>query len=230
LFKYMKMYKIGLLLLTSTQTSTIMSNRKYANKYTAKENCALSSTTTVYPMAYKPILEVCLCVACFICGPGFADRLCGCGSFPGICRGRFRRAGAEAAGGRCLPPGKNCAAGASPGKWERRAKRMMTEKRISPCVHCTRVQNPGECENKSCSDWRQWFICRWDAMRREPRQIRDQDGEILGVAVGGNRYAAPHQVRKYLRQDPCEGCLIPRDLCAIPCRIRRKPPASSSHR
>ena len=34
LFKYMKMYKTGLLLLTSTQTSTIMSNRKYANKYT----------------------------------------------------------------------------------------------------------------------------------------------------------------------------------------------------
>lgn len=35
----------------------------------------------------------------------------------------------------------------------------MTEK--SPCRSCTRVKDPGNCENKCCRVWNQWFLKSW---------------------------------------------------------------------
>ncbi len=31
----------------------------------------------------------------------------------------------------------------------------------SPCLTCTRVKNPGDCENKNCRVWSDWFLSRW---------------------------------------------------------------------
>lgn len=93
---------------------------------------------------------------------------------------------------------------------------------ISPCMRCTRVADPRQCENKNCRPWRQWFVEKWDTMRAAPRLAAEhQPREIEGVCIGGQRYALPHRVSSYLETDPCQGCLCPRDLCVIPCRIKR---------
>lgn len=93
---------------------------------------------------------------------------------------------------------------------------------IKPCLRCTRVRDPLECDNKNCRPWRQWFTERWDQLRREPRLRREaMERQPEGMVIGGQRYALPHRVHSYLDHDPCEGCLCPRDLCVIPCRIKR---------
>jgi len=93
---------------------------------------------------------------------------------------------------------------------------------IKPCISCTRVLDPENCENKNCRVWQRWYVETWDAMRREPRLQREQQPkETEGMVIGGVRYALPHRVHDYLRNDPCQGCLCPRDLCVIPCRIKR---------
>ena len=35
-----------------------------------------------------------------------------------------------------------------------------------PCKGCTRVKDPRDCENKSCAEWREWWLKRWEAMRK----------------------------------------------------------------
>lgn len=74
------------------------------------------------------------------------------------------------------------------------------EKRVSPCVSCSRVLDPEACENKNCKAWRCWFIARWDQLR---------------TAMGGEQVA-----RGYLDADPCEGCLCPRELCPADCQVK----------
>lgn len=92
----------------------------------------------------------------------------------------------------------------------------------SPCTHCTKVQDPRQCENKDCRQWQQWFIEKWNAMRVVPRlDIEKRPREPEGVCIGGKYYALPHRVDSYLTKDPCDSCLCPRDLCVIPCRVRR---------
>jgi len=47
----------------------------------------------------------------------------------------------------------------------------MNEKyRVSPCVGCTRVLNPGDCENKTCKAWKAWFLHRWAGIHAYGRQ------------------------------------------------------------
>lgn len=93
---------------------------------------------------------------------------------------------------------------------------------ISPCMRCTRVKDPRQCENKNCTLWRQWFVEKWDAMRAAPRLAVEHKPKVPeGVCIGGQHYALPHRVHSYLGTDPCQGCLCPRDLCVIPCRIKR---------
>ena len=89
----------------------------------------------------------------------------------------------------------------------------------SPCLTCTRVPNPRNCENKQCRLWQRWFLARWNLIHTWPRAVMDrEDFRPGGVAVGGSLYAHPDEVRRYLATDPCKGCLCPRDLCATPCR------------
>ena len=91
-----------------------------------------------------------------------------------------------------------------------------------PCIGCSRVADPQNCEDKSCRAWRRWFVESWDSMRREPRLCRETMPKIPeGTVIGGQHYALPHRVRSYLGTDPCCGCLCPRDLCVIPCRVKR---------
>lgn len=91
-----------------------------------------------------------------------------------------------------------------------------------PCNRCVKVPDPHQCENKDCRQWRQWFIDKWDTLRVKPRlEIETRPRESEGVCIGGRYYALPHRVDNYLRNDPCEKCLCPRDLCVLPCRIKR---------
>lgn len=91
---------------------------------------------------------------------------------------------------------------------------------MSPCFACTRVFDPEDCTDKSCRVWREWFLEQWERSRMALRQLKEIPGETAGVAVGGCRYAAPHQVRRYFREDPCGTCLCPSELCRTPCRKR----------
>ena len=96
------------------------------------------------------------------------------------------------------------------------------EKYPSPCLRCTRVPDPRNCDNKRCQPWRQWFLDRWELLRSVPRQQMEQ--VVLtpnGSSIGGTRYTPPSQLQTYLRTDPCKACLCPKDLCTSPCRIRR---------
>lgn len=59
-------------------------------------------------------------------------------------------------------------------------------------------------------------------MRRQPRlQMETKKKEMEGVCIGGVTYALPHRVENYLENDPCKTCLVPRDLCMLPCRVKR---------
>ena len=106
----------------------------------------------------------------------------------------------------------------------RRERRAVDMKKVqgrnpSPCLTCTRVPNPRNCENKQCKLWQRWFLARWNLIHTWPRAVMDrEDFRPGGVAVGGSLYAHPDAVRRYLATDPCKGCLCPRDLCATPCR------------
>lgn len=64
----------------------------------------------------------------------------------------------------------------------------------NPCAHCRRLNEPENCENKECLQWRSWFIGWWDAMRAQ-----------------------------YLSRvtDPCETCMCSKQQCAEPC-VQRK--------
>jgi len=74
------------------------------------------------------------------------------------------------------------------------------EKRVSPCMACSRVLDPDACENKNCKAWRCWFIARWD-------QLRTRLGGDQVTAAGG-----------YLDRDPCEGCPCSGQLCTWSCQ------------
>lgn len=58
----------------------------------------------------------------------------------------------------------------------------MIDKQVpSPCLTCTRVRDPKNCENKSCMDWRAWFLERWETVRRNIRMFlekRDRGEEV----------------------------------------------------
>lgn len=100
---------------------------------------------------------------------------------------------------------------------------MQKEKDImdSPCLTCTRVKNPRNCENKTCKDWQAWFIDRWEAMRRNIRTGMDRAPITeQGVPLGGRQYASPHRVREFLQTDPCNTCYCPRDVCTSPCQLK----------
>lgn len=88
----------------------------------------------------------------------------------------------------------------------------------SPCLECTRVRDPQNCENKLCKEWQAWFIDRWEAMREHVRaEMETNNTKEVGVPLGGQLYASPHRVRKYLQTDPCSSCLYPKNACHSPC-------------
>lgn len=93
---------------------------------------------------------------------------------------------------------------------------------LSPCMKCVKVANPGLCEDKTCDAWRKWYIEKWNAMRvRQRLSMEHLAMEREGVNIGGEIYALPHRVKGYLETDPCEKCLCPKDLCRVPCKVKR---------
>lgn len=93
---------------------------------------------------------------------------------------------------------------------------------ISPCVLCTRVKDPGNCENKNCKVWQKWFLARWELIRGFPRQAMEQAPLTpVGISLGGHIYCHPSQKRDYIANNPCDTCKCPQDLCTAPCRVRR---------
>lgn len=88
----------------------------------------------------------------------------------------------------------------------------------SPCLTCTRVKDPKNCENKLCKDWQAWFIDRWDTMRKNLcAQAAIDPAQEVGVHLGGHKYVSPHRIREFLRVNPCMTCVYPADACTSPC-------------
>ncbi len=147
--------------------------------------------------------------------PSGRDSFCRRQIFGGHCRWP----GVQAAVQRCFTRGGNNANDVRNWKGE---MVMRTNKKPSPCLTCTRVADPRNCENKNCQLWRKWFLGRWEQIHNYPRVKMEQAKmQPVGVNVGGTHYAAPHQVTGYLETDPCEKCLCPKDLCTSACRVRR---------
>ena len=92
---------------------------------------------------------------------------------------------------------------------------------LSPCLHCTRVKNHRNCENKNCKPWQKWFAGSWENTRRLFRRGMDVAPALpAGVPLGGRRYDSPHRTTEYLETDPCDRCKLSSDLCHTPCRAR----------
>lgn len=49
----------------------------------------------------------------------------------------------------------------------------------SPCKSCTTVEDPADCERKTCKRWRTWFLEQWDYLA--PRIL-----QMLKEKEGGN--------------------------------------------
>lgn len=95
--------------------------------------------------------------------------------------------------------------------------------KLSPCTHCTKVPDARQCNNKDCAPWRRWYLEQWENMRaqvKENTQLKSQGQE--GCSIGGVRYALPHRVKGYLDTDPCRGCMCPKELCLVPCAVKRR--------
>ena len=92
------------------------------------------------------------------------------------------------------------------------------EKMPSPCKTCRLVSSSYGCDNKNCPRWSAWWKDQWERTRALFRAAMD-------VPVKKNPYAfqydTPDQVRRYLSEDPCEKCKIPKDLCSTPCRSKK---------
>lgn len=133
-------------------------------------------------------------------------------------RDRFRQAGAHFAAQRYLRRDDPYAIDVQRGV----RLNMESNGQLSPCLSCSRVKDPENCENKNCKLWRQWFSSRWDAVRSNPRlQMEGTSAGLEGVSIGGRSYVLPHRIREYLEKNPCRDCMCPRELCTSPCPARR---------
>ena len=93
---------------------------------------------------------------------------------------------------------------------------------VNPCALCARVKDPENCENKNCKIWQKWFLSRWELIRGYPRQAMDQMPlKPVGISLGGHIYCHPSQRIDYIKNNPCDACKCPRELCTGPCRVRR---------
>ena len=92
----------------------------------------------------------------------------------------------------------------------------------APCRRCIRVKDTRNCNNAQCAAWRAWFAESWEHIRAYPRaQMDSPNAKPLGVSVGGRFYLHPDQLRAYCKNDPCEDCTSPGDLCKTPCRAKK---------
>ena len=91
---------------------------------------------------------------------------------------------------------------------------------LSPCLYCSRVPDPGMCDNKKCRPWQRWFSRRWDDTRQTfCRSMSTATVEPDGVPIGGKLYNPPDRLREYLGKPPCMRCPLPTDLCEAACPV-----------
>ena len=99
---------------------------------------------------------------------------------------------------------------------------MVSVHNYSPCLTCTSVRDPANCENKNCARWRTWFIGKWEALRQDHRLRMERTAPALdSVSIGGMPYVLPHRAQDYLQKNPCSDCPCPKNLCTTPCPSRR---------
>ena len=109
-----------------------------------------------------------------------------------------------------------------PGGTVRKMARYKHPAEVNPCLSCTLVRDPENCQNKNCVAWQQWFIRRWDQLRLAcRREMEELELTPIGVNIGGSYYTPAHRRLEYLRNNPCDNCLCPKDLCQTPCLLRR---------
>lgn len=90
----------------------------------------------------------------------------------------------------------------------------------SPCLHCTRVKDPKNCENKACKEWQAWFINRWESMRSFVRaEMEHTEAKDVGLPLGGHHYPHPHLIQEYLDNHPCDRCPCQKG-CSTPCPVK----------
>ena len=46
-----------------------------------------------------------------------------------------------------------------------------------PCLNCTRVEDPSNCEIKTCGKWRYWWLAEWEKIRNYGKQMGIERGE-----------------------------------------------------
>ena len=48
--------------------------------------------------------------------------------------------------------------------------------RKNPCLTCTLVERPKDCDRKGCVAWQNWWLERWENMRsRYCRELMDEE-------------------------------------------------------
>ena len=83
----------------------------------------------------------------------------------------------------------------------------------SPCLDCTRVKDPKNCENKNCKEWQAWFIDRWESMRTYVQAQMEKENAVATPA----KILTTHPQGK---EDPCDTCPFPKDMCHTPCLVK----------
>lgn len=48
-----------------------------------------------------------------------------------------------------------------------------------PCLNCTRVKRPKDCNLKGCGAWKNWWIEKWDELRSKcfPGEERTEEDD-----------------------------------------------------
>ncbi len=46
-----------------------------------------------------------------------------------------------------------------------------------PCLNCTKCQDPKNCENKHCSEWKRWFLGKWGQFNRFWKRYGESGGK-----------------------------------------------------
>ena len=46
-----------------------------------------------------------------------------------------------------------------------------------PCLNCTRAEDPSDCEIKTCSAWKRWWLKEWEETRKKLKAIAGLEEE-----------------------------------------------------
>ena len=90
---------------------------------------------------------------------------------------------------------------------------------FSPCKTCRLVNNAFACDNINCSRWQSWWKNEWERTRLLFRAAMDAPAPNNPFAF---QYDTPEHVRRYMAEDPCEKCKIPKNFCGASCMSKKR--------